>query len=208
MLPSQCENAADTVFSTPHSCLTTPCPTHCSPTHANLCPMRMHRLILGLTRPDKSLTPLVRCPTFVRALPCTGLQIKLAASHGSECQFVNPTPYALSTLHPPCPTLYALPYTLCPALHPMPYTLPYTLCPALHPALHPMPCPSSHPTPLTRAHTSAVRVRVCVCVCAPQVASVITPVPGGVGPMTIAAVLHNTIKAARFNAGLDKWRRG
>ena len=31
MLPSRCENAADAVFSTPHSCLTTPCPTHCSP---------------------------------------------------------------------------------------------------------------------------------------------------------------------------------
>ena len=30
-----------------------------------------------------------------------------------------------------------------------------------------------------------------------QVASAITPVPGGVGPMTIAAVLHNTIQAAR-----------
>lgn len=29
-----------------------------------------------------------------------------------------------------------------------------------------------------------------------QVASAITPVPGGVGPMTIAAVLHNTIQAA------------
>ena len=32
-----------------------------------------------------------------------------------------------------------------------------------------------------------------------QVASAITPVPGGVGPMTIAAVLHNTIQAARSN---------
>jgi len=30
-----------------------------------------------------------------------------------------------------------------------------------------------------------------------QVASALTPVPGGVGPMTIAAVLHNTIQAAR-----------
>ena len=49
MLPS---NAADAVFITPHSCLTTPCPTHCSPTRANLCPIRMHqleRLILGLS---------------------------------------------------------------------------------------------------------------------------------------------------------------
>lgn len=32
-----------------------------------------------------------------------------------------------------------------------------------------------------------------------QVASAITPVPGGVGPMTIAAVLHNTIQAAWSN---------
>ncbi|EFJ44877.1 hypothetical protein VOLCADRAFT_44449, partial [Volvox carteri f. nagariensis] len=30
-----------------------------------------------------------------------------------------------------------------------------------------------------------------------QVAGAITPVPGGVGPMTIAAVLHNTLKAAK-----------
>jgi 5,10-methylene-tetrahydrofolate dehydrogenase/methenyl tetrahydrofolate cyclohydrolase len=37
------------------------------------------------------------------------------------------------------------------------------------------------------------------------VASVLTPVPGGVGPMTIAAVLHNTIQAARYTAGLLKW---
>jgi hypothetical protein len=29
------------------------------------------------------------------------------------------------------------------------------------------------------------------------VASAITPVPGGVGPMTVAAVLHNTVQAAR-----------
>ena len=49
MLPSRCENAADAVFSPPHSCLTTPCPTHCSPAHANVCPIRMHRLILGLS---------------------------------------------------------------------------------------------------------------------------------------------------------------
>ena len=47
------ENAADAVFSTPHSCLTTLCPTHCSPAHANLCPIRMHRLILGLIHSDK-----------------------------------------------------------------------------------------------------------------------------------------------------------
>ncbi|KAG1662002.1 hypothetical protein FOA52_012173 [Chlamydomonas sp. UWO 241] len=34
-----------------------------------------------------------------------------------------------------------------------------------------------------------------------QVASAITPVPGGVGPMTIAAVLHNTLVAARAQVG-------
>ncbi len=41
-----------------------------------------------------------------------------------------------------------------------------------------------------------------------QVASAITPVPGGVGPMTIAMLLKNTLEAARFqqealNAALD-----
>jgi methylenetetrahydrofolate dehydrogenase (NADP+)/methenyltetrahydrofolate cyclohydrolase len=29
------------------------------------------------------------------------------------------------------------------------------------------------------------------------VAGAITPVPGGVGPMTIACLLHNTLQAAR-----------
>lgn len=38
-----------------------------------------------------------------------------------------------------------------------------------------------------------------------QIASVMTPVPGGVGPMTIAAVVHNTLQAARYNAGLLAW---
>ena len=33
------------------------------------------------------------------------------------------------------------------------------------------------------------------------VASAITPVPGGVGPMTIACLLRNTLKAARMAAG-------
>jgi len=32
-----------------------------------------------------------------------------------------------------------------------------------------------------------------------QVASAITPVPGGVGPMTIAMLLKNTLKAAEIN---------
>ena len=35
-----------------------------------------------------------------------------------------------------------------------------------------------------------------------QVASALTPVPGGVGPMTIAALINNTLQAASYNAGL------
>jgi len=37
---------------------------------------------------------------------------------------------------------------------------------------------------------------------ASQVASAITPVPGGVGPMTIAMVMANTVTAARARRGL------
>jgi methylenetetrahydrofolate dehydrogenase (NADP+)/methenyltetrahydrofolate cyclohydrolase len=33
-----------------------------------------------------------------------------------------------------------------------------------------------------------------------EVASAITPVPGGVGPMTIAMLMHNTLQAARLQA--------
>jgi len=36
-----------------------------------------------------------------------------------------------------------------------------------------------------------------------EVASAITPVPGGVGPMTIALLLRNTLQAARRQAGLE-----
>jgi methylenetetrahydrofolate dehydrogenase (NADP+)/methenyltetrahydrofolate cyclohydrolase len=36
-----------------------------------------------------------------------------------------------------------------------------------------------------------------------QVASAITPVPGGVGPMTIAFLLRNTLEAARRQAGIE-----
>lgn len=36
---------------------------------------------------------------------------------------------------------------------------------------------------------------------AEQVASAITPVPGGVGPLTIAMLLHNTLLAAKLQAG-------
>jgi methylenetetrahydrofolate dehydrogenase (NADP+)/methenyltetrahydrofolate cyclohydrolase len=35
-----------------------------------------------------------------------------------------------------------------------------------------------------------------------EVAGHLTPVPGGVGPMTIASLLRNTVRAARFQAGL------
>jgi methylenetetrahydrofolate dehydrogenase (NADP+)/methenyltetrahydrofolate cyclohydrolase len=34
-----------------------------------------------------------------------------------------------------------------------------------------------------------------------RVASLITPVPGGVGPMTIAMLLHNTVRAAQRTLG-------
>ncbi len=37
---------------------------------------------------------------------------------------------------------------------------------------------------------------------ASKVAAAITPVPGGVGPMTIACLLHNTLQAARMSVGL------
>jgi len=32
-------------------------------------------------------------------------------------------------------------------------------------------------------------------------AGLLTPVPGGVGPMTIASLLRNTVRAARYQAG-------
>jgi methylenetetrahydrofolate dehydrogenase (NADP+)/methenyltetrahydrofolate cyclohydrolase len=34
-----------------------------------------------------------------------------------------------------------------------------------------------------------------------EVAAFLTPVPGGVGPMTIAALLGSTVRAARFRRG-------
>ena len=37
---------------------------------------------------------------------------------------------------------------------------------------------------------------------AKEVAGAITPVPGGVGPMTIACLLHNTLIAACRQAGI------
>jgi methylenetetrahydrofolate dehydrogenase (NADP+) / methenyltetrahydrofolate cyclohydrolase len=38
-----------------------------------------------------------------------------------------------------------------------------------------------------------------------EVASAITPVPGGVGPMTIAMLLRNTLQAARYQANVGAW---
>jgi methylenetetrahydrofolate dehydrogenase (NADP+)/methenyltetrahydrofolate cyclohydrolase len=38
-------------------------------------------------------------------------------------------------------------------------------------------------------------------VCA--VASAVTPVPGGVGPMTIIMLMANTLRSARLAAGLE-----
>jgi methylenetetrahydrofolate dehydrogenase (NADP+)/methenyltetrahydrofolate cyclohydrolase len=35
-----------------------------------------------------------------------------------------------------------------------------------------------------------------------EVARLITPVPGGVGPMTIAMLLKNTVRAAQLSAGI------
>ena len=40
------------------------------------------------------------------------------------------------------------------------------------------------------------------------VAAFMTPVPGGVGPMTIAMVLRNTVKAARYRRGLLAFPKG
>ena len=37
-----------------------------------------------------------------------------------------------------------------------------------------------------------------------EVAAAITPVPGGVGPMTIAVLLRNTLVAAHARAGLPR----
>ena len=39
---------------------------------------------------------------------------------------------------------------------------------------------------------------------AAELASAITPVPGGVGPMTIAMLLRNTLQAARYQASLEQ----
>jgi methylenetetrahydrofolate dehydrogenase (NADP+)/methenyltetrahydrofolate cyclohydrolase len=38
-----------------------------------------------------------------------------------------------------------------------------------------------------------------------EIAAAITPVPGGVGPMTIAELLRNTLQAARYQANVNAW---
>ncbi len=38
-----------------------------------------------------------------------------------------------------------------------------------------------------------------------DIAEAATPVPGGVGPMTIAMLMYNTINAARFQAGMERF---
>ncbi len=40
-----------------------------------------------------------------------------------------------------------------------------------------------------------------------EVAGAITPVPGGVGPMTIACLLQTTITAAKIQYGIKDWQR-
>jgi len=37
-----------------------------------------------------------------------------------------------------------------------------------------------------------------------DIASAITPVPKGVGPVTVAALMENVVRAAQFSAGLRK----
>jgi methylenetetrahydrofolate dehydrogenase (NADP+)/methenyltetrahydrofolate cyclohydrolase len=41
-----------------------------------------------------------------------------------------------------------------------------------------------------------------------EVAGLITPVPGGVGPMTIAMLLRNAVRAARYRRGLLAFPEG
>jgi len=54
-----------------------------------------------------------------------------------------------------------------------------------------------------QAHNSSGLVGDVDFAAAVEVASAITPVPGGVGPMTIACLLRNTLDAARAQAGIQ-----
>jgi methylenetetrahydrofolate dehydrogenase (NADP+)/methenyltetrahydrofolate cyclohydrolase len=59
---------------------------------------------------------------------------------------------------------------------------------------------------INRLSTAEGKTRLVGDVCFPEaveVAEAITPVPGGVGPMTIACLLHNTLLAACRNVGLE-----
>jgi methylenetetrahydrofolate dehydrogenase (NADP+)/methenyltetrahydrofolate cyclohydrolase len=38
-----------------------------------------------------------------------------------------------------------------------------------------------------------------------EVAGALTPVPGGVGPLTIAMLMFNTVKAAKMHRGSGQW---
>jgi len=38
-----------------------------------------------------------------------------------------------------------------------------------------------------------------------EVAGALTPVPGGVGPLTIAMLMYNTVKAAKMRRGSGQW---
>jgi methylenetetrahydrofolate dehydrogenase (NADP+) / methenyltetrahydrofolate cyclohydrolase len=53
-----------------------------------------------------------------------------------------------------------------------------------------------------KAHNKSGLVGDVDYVAAAQVAAAITPVPGGVGPMTIACLLRNTLQAARLQVGI------
>ena len=44
---------------------------------------------------------------------------------------------------------------------------------------------------------------IILCYCNLQVAGYITPVPGGVGPMTVAMLMHNTVQSAV--TAYNKW---
>jgi len=59
---------------------------------------------------------------------------------------------------------------------------------------------------INRVNAGGGKTRLVGDVCfaeAVEKAGAITPVPGGVGPMTIACLLHNTVRAARRQAGID-----
>ena len=76
-----------------------------------------------------------------------------------------------------------------------------TVCPAPHSRYSSLPSP-----PMSRLSQSLLEVSTASALIdeAVKVASAITPVPGGVGPMTIAMLLKNTINLARHSVNLDR----